>query len=138
MSSARLKGDWTSWRDKPRSASRSDETEKRTELWESLNAYCREHRGWIVSPPGARTAVLETERGSELPQKLAKLGYAISELPGTYERLTGVQITPEAERLRRMGYTIDNPGSPITLVDRYEIVLPWAAPPPPPMKRRPV
>jgi hypothetical protein len=57
---------------------------------------------------------------------------AVSELPGSYERLTGVQITPEAERLRRQGYKIDNP-CPITAVDRFEIIL-W---PEPPMKKRP-
>jgi hypothetical protein len=137
MSPARLKGDWTSWRDKPYAASRSDEAQKRAALWESLNAYCRENGpAWITTPPGASTAVLEVERGSGLPQKLAKLGYAISELPGTYERLTGAQLSPQAEILRRKGHAI-NAVSPVMLVDRFEIILPWGAPPSPPMKKRP-
>ena len=132
----KTKGDWISWKNRPYDSSRSNEANRRAELWQAFCDFVRENRGWITSPPGSRTAVIETERGSTLPQKLAKLGYAISELPGTYERLTGIQITPEAERLRRKGHAIDVP-SPVMLVDRYEIVLPWAAPAPSPMKKRP-
>jgi hypothetical protein len=130
---AKLKGDWATWRNRPRSASRSDETEKRAALWQALNDFVREHRGWITSPLGSRV-VLETERDSPLPQKLAKLGYAISEVPGSFERVTGAGPSLQDEILKRQGYKIDNPG-PFMRVDRYEIVLPWAAPPPP-MKRR--
>ena len=130
---AKLKGDWTAWRNRPRSASRSDETEKRAQLWAALNDFVREHRGWITSPLGSRV-VLETERDSPLPQKLAKLGYAISEVPGSFERVTGAGPSLQDEILMRQGYAIDAPG-PTMRVDKYEILLPWAGPPPP-MKRR--
>jgi hypothetical protein len=76
------------WKNRPFAASRSDEYQRREELWAALNDFVREHRGWITSLLGSRV-VLETERDSPLPQKLAKLGYAISEIPGSYERVTG-------------------------------------------------
>jgi hypothetical protein len=125
---------WTSWRNKSRAASRSDETEKRAELWQAFCDFVRENRGWITSPFGSRV-VLETERDSPLPQKLAKLGYAISEIPGSYERVTGAGPSLQDEILMRQGYAIDAPG-PTMRVDKYEILLPWAGPPPPPMKGR--
>jgi hypothetical protein len=66
---------------------------------------------------------------------LAKLGYAISEIPGSYERVTGAAPSLQDEILKRQGYAIDVPG-PTMRVDKFEIVLPWAGPPPPPMKKR--
>jgi hypothetical protein len=135
---AKLKGDWTSWRDKPYAASRSDETQKRAELWDSFNTYCREHRGWIVSPPGSRIAVLETEKGSALPSRLAGLGYELTELANG-ERLTGGGLSPEAQKRMRLGYQVNEPvAGPTVQVDRFEVTLPWAAPAPSPMKKRPV
>jgi hypothetical protein len=132
---AKLKGDWTSWRNKPYAASRSDENQRRAELWESFNAYCREHRGWIVSPPGSRIAVLETERGSALPAKLVDLGYQVTEIANG-ERVIGGGLSLTEEKLKRLGYEV-NAAGPTVSVDRYEVLLPWAAPPPPPMKKRP-
>ena len=79
-------------------------------------------------------AILETERDSTLPQKLVKLGYAISEIPGDHSRLTGAQLSPQAEILRRKGHEIDFPAG-ITQGDRFEILLPWAAPAAAPKKR---
>jgi hypothetical protein len=122
------------WKNRPFAASRSDEYQRREELWAALNDFVREHRGWITSPLGSRV-VLETERDSPLPQKLAKLGYAISEIPGSYERVTGAAPSLQDEILKRQGYAIDVPG-PTMRVDKFEIVLPWAGPPPPPMKKR--
>ena len=65
---------------------------------------------------------------------LAKLGYAISEIPGSYERVTGVVPSLQDEILKRQGYAIDTPG-PTMRVNKYEILLPWM-PAPSPTKRR--
>ena len=64
------KNEWTKWRDRPRNSSRSDETQKRVALWQAFTDFVRKHRGWITTPPGSRTATLETEVGSPLPAKL--------------------------------------------------------------------
>jgi hypothetical protein len=133
MTPARIKDTWGSWRNRPY-ASRSDETQKRAALWQAFTDFVRENRGWIISPPGSPVAILETERGSTLPQKLVKLGYAISEVPGDFSRMTGAQLSPQAEIFRRKGHAIDFPAG-ITQVDRFEILLPWAAPTAP--KKRP-
>jgi hypothetical protein len=89
--------------------------------------WCRFH---VLCP------VLSRPRGGGRPQKLAKLGYAISEIPGSYERVTGAGPSLQDEILKRQGYAIDVPG-PTMRVDKFEIVLPWAAPAPSPTKRRP-
>jgi len=111
MTDARInksKNDWVSWKNKPYAPSRSDETRRRAELWESFNEFVRLNRGWIVSPPGSRIAILETEKGSELPQKLVQLGYTVNELPGDHSRLTGASLSPEAQLLQRTGSAIDS------------------------------
>jgi hypothetical protein len=131
----KTKNEWMSWKNRRYDSSRSDETQRRTELWRAFNDFVRENRGWITSPPGSRVAIFETEVGSTLPQKLVKLGYAISELPGDHSRITGAGPSLQEETLKRQGYAIDVPG-PTIPVDRFEIVLPWAAPPPPAMRRR--
>jgi hypothetical protein len=82
-------------------------------------------------------AVLETERGSELPAKLAGLGYSVTELANG-ERLLGGGTSPPTKINPRRGYGVSEPGAGFTMqVERYEVMLPWAAPPPPPMKKRP-
>jgi hypothetical protein len=131
---AKVKDTWGSWRNRPYSASRSDETARRAQLWSAFCDFVRENRGWIISPPGSPVAILETERDSPLPQKLVKLGYAISEVPGDFSRMTGAQLSPQAEILRRKGHAIDFPAC-VTQMDRFEILLPWAAPTAP--KKRP-
>jgi hypothetical protein len=132
------KNDWQSWKNKPYAASRSDEARRRAELWESFNTYCREGGGgWIISPPGARIATLETPKDSDLPERLAKLGYEVNRLPGDHSRLTGGAPSPEAQRLKRLGHAITEPcAGPIMEVLRFSVELPWAAPPPPPIRRR--
>jgi hypothetical protein len=125
---------YVDWRNRPYAASRSDETEKRTELWESLNAYCREHRGWITSPIGGRTATLETEIGSELPQRLRELGYHVA-FVCQETRVSGASPSPETERLRRKGYEVGTPPGPFMQVDKYEVTLPWMPAPSPTKKR---
>jgi hypothetical protein len=105
----KTKDEWISWKNRPYCASRSDENQRRAELWESFNAYCREHRGWITSPPGSRVAVLETERGSALPAKLAGLGYEVMELANG-ERLTGGGPSLAEEKMMRQGYEVSAAG----------------------------
>jgi hypothetical protein len=105
----KTKDEWISWKNRPYCASRSDENQRRAELWESFNAYCREHRGWITSPPGSRVAVLETERGSALPAKLAGLGYEVMELANG-ERLTGGGPSLAEEKMMRQGYEVSTAG----------------------------
>jgi hypothetical protein len=51
VSPARLKGDWTSWRDKPY-ATGDDQKKKLTEAFELLNSFVRHRGGSIKSPPG--------------------------------------------------------------------------------------
>jgi hypothetical protein len=127
---AKTKDDWTKWRDRPRDSSRTDEARKRAALWDSFNAYCTENRGWIISPPGSRVAILETEKGSTLPEKLVRLGYSVTELPGDYSRLIGAAPSPEAQRLARRGHAVTEPCAGLILeVSRYSVALPWGAPP---------
>ena len=127
------KGDWGSWRNKPYGASRSDEAQRRAQLWAAFNDFVRENRGWITSPPGSRTATLEVEQGSALPDRLARLGYQVSKIPGEFERLTGAAPTPAAERLKRRGHAVSEPcAGPIMQVLHFSVELPWGAPPAPP------
>ena len=121
------KNDWQSWKNKPYAASRSDEARRRAELWESFNTYCREGGGWLISPPGSRVAVLETMKDSDLAERLSKLGYEVNRLPGDHSRLTGGALSPEPP---------PSCAGPIMEVSRFEVTLPWAAPPPPPIRRR--
>ena len=66
MSPARLKGDWTSWRDKPYAVNAgSEEKRKQGERWR--NEYVRRHGGAVVSVPGNKTLRIECPRGSPLP-----------------------------------------------------------------------
>jgi hypothetical protein len=123
------------WKNRPYAASRSDETEKRAQLWEAFCEYCRKGKGWVVSPPGSRTATLETEIGSELPQRLRELGYHVA-FVCQETRVTGASPSPETERLMRKGYDVGTPPGRFMQVDKYEVTLPWAAPEPA-MKRRP-
>ena len=130
----KTKNEWVSWKNRPYDSSRSDETQRRAEWWGSFNNFIRENQAWLITPPGSRTAVVEVMKGSPLPARLMRIGYTVNEIPGTYERLTGAQITPAAAKLARQGHAIDAPG-PVMAVERFEVVLPWGAPPPPPMKR---
>jgi hypothetical protein len=130
----KTKGDWISWKNRPYDSSRSDETHRRAELWAAFTDFVREHRGWITSPPGSRTATLETEIGSTLADRLRELGYSVA-FVCQETRVTGAQLSPQAEILRWKGHAIDFPAG-ITQVDRYEVTLPWGAPAPP-MKKRP-
>jgi hypothetical protein len=100
----KTKNERVSWRNKPYDSSRSNEAHRRAELWGAFNDFVRENRGWITSPPGTRQAILETEKNSELPQKLARLGYMVNELPGAYGRLTGAGL---AKKQMRLGYEIN-------------------------------
>ncbi len=132
---AKTKTDWTSWRNKPYAASRSDGAQTRAAAWDSFTDFVRLHRGWITSPPGGRTATLEVEKGSALPAKLAQLGYVVTELANG-SRLIGSAPTLAEEVLKRRGREVSEPAAEFTMaVDRYEVTLPWAAPPAP-MRRR--
>ena len=121
------KNEWTKWRDRPRDLSRSDETQKRVALWQAFTDFVRKHRGWITTPPGSRTATLETEVGSPLPAKLADLGYQLV-ARGRVTRIVGADyVKPAAERFA---------GTHPAFAERdvYDVELPWAASP---MKKRP-
>ncbi len=132
----KTKTDWTSWRNKPYAASHSDRAQTRAALWDSFTDFVRLHRGWITSPPGSRIAILETEKGSALPAKLAELGYRVTELANG-SRLIGGAPTLAEEVLKRRGHGVAEPAAGFAMaVDRYEVTLPWAAPPAPPIRRR--
>jgi len=102
MSPARLKGDWTSWRDKPYAANAgSEEKRKQGERWAALNEYVRRNGGAVTSVPGNKTLRIECPRGSPLPAKLAELGYVVAS-HGSVTRVTGAQpVSPKVERLTR-------------------------------------
>jgi len=127
----KTKGDWISWKNRPYDSSRSDEAQKRAELWQAFCDFVRLNRGWITTPPGSRVATLETEVGSALPAKLADLGYQLVQR-GRVTRVTGMDRIASADE-RFLGTP-----SPFAERDVYDVVLPWAAPPPSPMKKRPV
>jgi len=114
VSPARLKGDWTSWRDKPY-ATGDDQKKKLTEAFELLNSFVRHRGGSIKSPPG-RFVSIECPRGSALPDELRKLGYNISER-GTVTRIKGVDyVKPADERFT-------GAPSPFCEMDVFEITL---------------
>ena len=94
MSPARLKGDWTSWRDKPY-ATGDDQKKKLTEAFELLNSFVR-HRGGSIKSPPRRFVSIECPRGSALPDELRKLGYNISER-GTVTRITSMDYVSPAD-----------------------------------------
>ena len=65
MSPARLKGDWTSWRDRPYAANAgTEEKRKQGERWAALNEYIRRHGGAVVSVPGVKTLRVEVRKDS--------------------------------------------------------------------------
>ena len=102
MSPARLKGDWTSWRDKPRVANAgTEEKRKQGERWAALNEYVRRNGGAVTSVPGNKTLRVEVPKDSLLPAKLAELGYNVSS-HGSVTRVTGAQaVSPKVERATR-------------------------------------
>jgi hypothetical protein len=108
--------------------------QKRAELWQAFCDLVRENRGWITSPAGSHTAILETETGSTLADRLRELGYHVA-FVCQETRITGAGPTLTEEKLKRQGYAI-NAAGPIMQVDKYEVTLPWGAPAPP-MKKRP-
>ncbi len=76
--------------------------------------------------------ILETEKGSALPAKLAQLGYRVSELANGSRLIGGGGLTPVAATLKRRGYEVSEPAAGFAMpVDRYEVLLPWVAPPAP-------
>jgi hypothetical protein len=100
MSPARVKDTWGSWRDKPYAANAgSEEKRKQGERWAALNEYVRRNGGAVTSVPGNKTLRVEGPKGSELPAKLAELGYNVAQC-GSVTRVTGAQaISPKVERL---------------------------------------
>ena len=97
MNPARLKGDWTSWRNKPY-ASGDDRRKKQAEAFDAMNAFVRKHGGSIVSPPGNKTLRVEVPKGSELPAKLVELHFNVARC-GSVTRVTGApSITAKMER----------------------------------------
>ena len=119
MTPARIKDTWGSWRDRPYAVNAgTEEKRKQGERWAALNEYARRHGGAVVSVPGNKTLRVEVPKGSELPAKLAELGYHVAHC-GTVTRVTGVTapISAKAERLTR---TVP---SPFTECDVLEIRL---------------
>ena len=102
MSPARLKRDWTSWRDKPRAANAgTEEKRKQGERWAALNEYIRRHGGAVVSVPGVKTLRVEVGKDSsaKLTSELARLGYNVAQC-GSVTRITGApSVSPRTERL---------------------------------------
>ena len=130
-SKTKTKNEWISWRNKPYDLSRSDEAQRRAERWQAFCDFIRENRASIVSSPGGRTAVIEVMEGSTLPAKLAELGYNVVSR-GTVTRITGAPASnPLTERLTGAA------PNPFTECGVIEVTLPWAARPPPTMKKRP-
>jgi hypothetical protein len=104
MSPARLKGDWTSWRDKPYAANAgSEEKRKQGERWAALNEFVRRNGGAVTSVPGNKTLRVEVGKDSsaKLTSELARLGYNVAQC-GSVTRVTGApSISPKMERLTR-------------------------------------
>ena len=116
MSSARLKGDWTSWRDKPY-ATGDDKKRQVAEVFAEIAEYCRRRGGAVTSPPG-RYVTIECPRGSALPEELARLGFNIVDR-GFTTRIVGADyVSPRAERLLGVA-----PPSPFQEMGVYEVTL---------------
>lgn len=48
---------------------------RRSRLWQALIAFIHSHGGFVVSPPGAKEIKIEILKDSDLPTKLARIGY---------------------------------------------------------------
>jgi len=68
-------------------------TRARHDLFIALDKYITAHGGWTISVPGAREIKIEVPKGSELPSKLAALGWKPI-LCGSTTRTTGQGFVP--------------------------------------------
>ena len=105
MSPARLKGDWTSWRDKPYAANAgSEEKRKQSERWSALAEFIRKNNGWVTSTPNNKTLRIEVAKNlsAKLTDELTALGYAV--MPrGSSTRIGGAAPSdPKTERMTRV------------------------------------
>jgi hypothetical protein len=101
MSPARLKGDWTSWRDKPFAKdAKAEERRQQGEKWSALAEWVRKHNGVVTSTPNNKTLRIEVAKNlsAKLTEELTSLGYAV--LPrGSTMRVVGTDtINPAGER----------------------------------------
>jgi hypothetical protein len=64
------------WLSKPY-ASYLSHAEKRRHLLETLSKYITELGGWLISSPGNKTLRIECRELSEIPVRLAELGYKL-------------------------------------------------------------
>jgi hypothetical protein len=89
MSPARLKGDWTSWRDTPRAANAGTRRSGNRAKVGGAQRVCSTQRqsGYVV--PDNKT-LGQVPKGSELPAKLAELGCSVA-AHGTITRVAGAQ-----------------------------------------------
>jgi hypothetical protein len=81
MSPARLKGDWTSWRDKPYvKDAKTEERRQQGEKWSALAEWIRKHGGVVTSLPNNKTLRIEIakELSAKLTEELVALGYAVA------------------------------------------------------------
>jgi hypothetical protein len=61
---------------------------RREELWDALNEFVRQQKGWITSPPG-RHIRIEYPEGGALPLRLAEAGYKLRFCAGATRNVAG-------------------------------------------------
>jgi hypothetical protein len=68
-------------------------TENRKLLWQALNQFISRHGGYLISPPHVKRLLVEVPQYSELPDKLADLGYNL-QMAHTNTRIIGGNFVP--------------------------------------------
>jgi hypothetical protein len=72
---------------------RTAATENRKLLWQALNQFISRNGGYLTSPPHAKPLLVEVPQYSELPDKLADLGYQLAAGSNT-TRIIGGKFVP--------------------------------------------
>jgi hypothetical protein len=73
---------------------RRQKIETLKEQFDRVTKFVTSHGGWVVSVPGALDITIECAEGSDLPEKLAHLGYELREV-GRRERMAPNAVLEE-------------------------------------------
>jgi hypothetical protein len=71
-------------------------SDKYKAIWSALNLFIARNGGYLISPPHAKRLLIEVPQYSELPDKLADLGYDLQPT-GSNTRIEGGQFVPVGE-----------------------------------------
>jgi len=121
---AKAKNTYIDWRNRPYAgpSAASEESKKRSDLWDALNVFIQTSGAWLTSLPGVSVLRVEVPQGSLLPAKLIELGYNPRHC-GTGTRLTpGGTVETVSEHCHGKPITRQHHG--FVPIDIIEIKLP--------------